>query len=60
MAEPNQMLFDPATAKSLIDCPAGIETMQWLVDSLKWHTPDALSWGWPEQYAQLGPPAARP
>lgn len=51
MADPNQMLFDPNTAKALIDSPAGIETMQWLVDSLKWHTPDALSWGWPEQYA---------
>ena len=51
MANPNQMLFDPATAKPLIDSPAGVETIQWLVDSLKWHTPDALSWGWPEQYA---------
>ena len=51
MADPVQMLFDPNTAKPLIDSPAGIETMQWLVDSLAWHTPDALSWGWPEQYA---------
>ena len=51
MADPNQMLFDPNTAKPLIDGAAGIETMQWLADSLKWHSPDALSWGWPEQYA---------
>lgn len=53
MAEPNQMLFDPTSAKPLIDSPAGVETMQWLVDSLKWHTKDALSWGWPEQYANF-------
>ena len=51
MADPFQMLFDPNTAKPLIDSPAGIETIQWLADSLKWHTKDALSWGWPEQYA---------
>jgi multiple sugar transport system substrate-binding protein len=49
-ADPNQMLFDPDTAKPLIDGDAGVETVQWLVDSLKWHSPDALSWGWPEQY----------
>ena len=51
MADPYQMMFEPDTAKPLIDSPAGIETMQWLVDSLKWHTKDALTWGWPEQYA---------
>jgi multiple sugar transport system substrate-binding protein len=45
------MLFDPNTAKPLIDSPAGIETVQWMTDSLKWHSKDALSWGWPEQYA---------
>ena len=51
MADPYQMLFDPNTAKPLIDSPAGIETVQWMTDSLKWHSKDALSWGWPEQYA---------
>jgi multiple sugar transport system substrate-binding protein len=49
-ADPYQMYFDPDTAKPLIDGDAGVETVQWLVDSLKWHSPDALSWGWPEQY----------
>jgi multiple sugar transport system substrate-binding protein len=53
MLEPNAMLFEAATAKPLIDSPAGVETMQWLADSLKWHTKDALSWGWPEQYAHF-------
>ena len=50
LSDPNQMYFDPDTAKPLIDGDAGVETVQWLVDSLKWHSPDALSWGWPEQY----------
>ncbi len=52
-ANPNQMYFDLETAKPLIDSPAGIQATKEYADSLKWHSPDALSWGWPEQYANI-------
>lgn len=52
-AVPNQMYFDPDTAEPLINSPAGIQATQEYADSLAWHSPDALSWGWPEQYANM-------
>ena len=52
MADPEPDAVRSRTpAKPFIDPPAGIETVQWMTDSLKWHSKDALSWGWPEQYA---------
>jgi len=52
-ANPNQHYFDPKTAKPLINSPAGIQATQEFVDTLKWHSPDALNWGWPEQYDNM-------
>lgn len=53
-AYPNQMYFDPATAKPLVDSPAGVRATKEHVASLAWTYPDALSKSWPEQYANLG------
>ncbi len=50
---PNQMYFDPETARPLIDSPAGVQATREYAETLKWHSPDALSWGWPEQYANM-------
>jgi multiple sugar transport system substrate-binding protein len=50
---PNQMYFDPDTAQPLIVSPAGIQATQEYVDTLRFHSADALSWGWPEQYANM-------
>ena len=46
-------LFDPDTAKPLIDGPEGVAAAQAYADTLKWHSPDAKTWGWPEQYANM-------
>ncbi len=37
----------------LVDSPEGIQATFEHVDSLKWHHKDAISWGWPEQYANM-------
>ena len=50
---PNALYFDPETGKPLITGEAGIWATKWHVDTLKFHSPDALSWGWPEQYANF-------
>ena len=52
-ASPNQMYFDPDTAEPLINSEAGIKATQEFADTLAYHSPDALSWGWPEQYANM-------
>jgi multiple sugar transport system substrate-binding protein len=52
-ANPNQYFFDANTGKPLIDSPAGIQATKEIVDSMKWHAKDGLSWGWPEQYANF-------
>ena len=49
-ADPNQMYFDENTAKPLIDSEAGIKATEEYVNATKWHSPDFLTWGWPEQY----------
>ena len=54
MAEPNQFLFDATTAKPLINSAAGVKAARGYADSLKYHSPDAISWGWPEQYGNMG------
>jgi multiple sugar transport system substrate-binding protein len=53
MASPNQFLFaDDATP--LINSEHGIAATQEYVASLAHHSPDAISWGWPEQYGNFG------
>lgn len=51
-ASPNQFLFDDAGAP-LINSANGILATREYVDSLKYHSPDAISWGWPEQYGNM-------
>jgi multiple sugar transport system substrate-binding protein len=50
---PNAFYFDPQTGKPMINSEAGIRATKWHVDTLKFHSPDAISWGWPEQYANF-------
>lgn len=51
-ASPDQYLFaDDATP--LINSANGIAATQAYVDSLSHHSPDAISWGWPEQYGNF-------
>ena len=52
MGAPDRMLFD-ASAKPQINSPEGIKATKSYVDSLKYHSPDAISWGWPEQYGNM-------
>lgn len=52
-AAPNQFYFDPATAKPLIDSEAGIQAAQEYANTLKFRGPDGMTWGWPEQYANM-------
>lgn len=50
---PNQYLFSD-DGEPLIDGEAGIQAAREYVDSLKWHSTDAVSWSWPEQYGSMG------
>ena len=52
MASPNQFLFDDE-GSPLINSEAGIKATQEYIDSLAHHSPDAISWGWPEQYGNF-------
>jgi multiple sugar transport system substrate-binding protein len=52
-ANPVQYYFDPKTGDALINSPAGIKAAQEYADTLKFHSKDAVSWGWPEQYANM-------
>ncbi len=52
MASPNQFLFaDDGT--SLINSDQGVAATEEYVKSLAHHSPDAISWGWPEQYGNF-------
>jgi multiple sugar transport system substrate-binding protein len=51
-ASPNQYLFDD-DGTPLINAEHGILATKEYVESLKYHSPDALSWGWPEQYGNM-------
>ena len=52
MAAPNMFLFsDDATP--LINGPEGVQATNEYVASLAYHSPDAISWGWPEQYGNF-------
>jgi multiple sugar transport system substrate-binding protein len=52
-ANPAQMYFDPETGKPLINSPAGIQATQEYADTMAYKSPDALAWGWPEQYNNM-------
>lgn len=52
MGSPNQFLFDDA-GKPLINSEAGITATNEYVASLSYKSPDAISWGWPEQYGNF-------
>ena len=53
MASPNQFLFSDA-GEPLINGTQGVGATQEYVASLAYHSPDAVSWGWPEQYGNFG------
>ena len=52
-ANPAQMYFDPQTGNALINSEAGIQATQEYADTMKYKSKDAVSWGWPEQYANM-------
>jgi len=52
-AKPNQYYFDPKTGDALLNSPAGVQALKEYVNTLKWHSPDALAWSWPEQYPNM-------
>lgn len=52
-ANPAQMYFDPKTGNPLINSPAGIQATQEYADTMRFKSKDALTWGWPEQYANM-------
>jgi multiple sugar transport system substrate-binding protein len=53
MASPNQFLFgDDGTP--LITGDEGVQATQEYIDSLAYKSPDAIAWGWPEQYGNFG------
>lgn len=53
MGNPNAFLFGP-DGVPLIASEAGMIATQGYIDSLSHHSPDAISWGWPEQYGNFG------
>lgn len=52
MASPNQYLFSDA-GEPLIDSDHGVAATDEYVASLAYKSPDAISWGWPEQYGNF-------
>jgi multiple sugar transport system substrate-binding protein len=52
MGSPNQFLFAD-DGKALINSEAGYAATLEYVESLSHHSPDAISWGWPEQYGNF-------
>jgi multiple sugar transport system substrate-binding protein len=52
MGSPNQYLFDES-GNPLINSEAGIAATKEYIASLAYHSPDAISWGWPEQYGNM-------
>lgn len=52
-ANPNQLYFDLETGKPLINSDAGIRATEEYAQTLAYHHPDAMTWGWPEQYANM-------
>ena len=52
MGNPNQFLFGD-DGVPLINGEAGVAATQEYIDSLAHHSPDAISWSWPEQYGNF-------
>ncbi|WP_426033609.1 ABC transporter substrate-binding protein [Cypionkella sp. TWP1-2-1b2] len=52
MASPNQFLFGD-DGVPLINPENGMAAMQVCIESLSHHSPDAINWGWPEQYGNF-------
>jgi multiple sugar transport system substrate-binding protein len=52
MGSPNQFLFDDG-GKPLVNSEAGIAATNEYIASLAYKSPDAVSWGWPEQYGNF-------
>ena len=52
MASPNQYLFND-DGTSLINSDHGVAATNEYIASLAHHSPDAISWGWPEQYGNF-------
>jgi multiple sugar transport system substrate-binding protein len=50
---PNALYFNSDDGKPLIFSEAGVRATKWHVDTLRFHSPDGISWGWPEQYANF-------
>jgi multiple sugar transport system substrate-binding protein len=50
---PYQLYFDPNSGDALLNSDAGIQACREYVDTLAYHSPDALAWGWPEQYPNM-------
>ena len=53
MGSPNQFLFGD-DGKPLINSDAGVNATKEYIASLSYHSPDAISWSWPEQYGNFG------
>jgi multiple sugar transport system substrate-binding protein len=53
MGDPGRFFFDEDTAKPLVNSPEGIQATKEHVDTLRYHHKDVLSWGWPQQYANM-------
>ncbi|MCR9138621.1 MAG: extracellular solute-binding protein [Alphaproteobacteria bacterium] len=51
-ASPNQFLFSD-DGQPLINSDSGVMATEEYVKSLAHHSPDAISWGWPEQYGNF-------
>lgn len=51
-AAPNQFLFAD-DGQPLINSEQGVMATEEYVNSLAHHSPDAISWGWPEQYGNF-------
>nr|WP_255561461.1 extracellular solute-binding protein [Pseudohoeflea sp. DP4N28-3] len=50
--KPNRHLFGN-DGQPLINSEEGVLATREYVDSLDYHSPDAISWGWPEQYGNM-------
>ena len=53
MGDPARYFFDENTAKPLINSPEGIQATKEHIATMRYHSKDALSWGWPQQYANM-------
>lgn len=51
--DPVRYFFDENTAKPLINSPEGIRATKEHIATMRYHSKDALSWGWPQQYANM-------